>query len=69
MSFLGNNIKVHFAGSDGEEIFHASLKAADVHYRLYSCFGFIDKKTPQDNFILPENHIIKVQDREMNHVI
>ena len=69
MTFLGNNLKVHFAGSDGEEIFHAALKAADVHYRLYSCFGFIDKKTPQDDFILPESHIIKVQDKEMKHVI
>ena len=69
MSFLGDNVKIHFAGSDGEEIFHASLKASDVKYRLYSCFGFIDKKTPDDDFTLPENSIIKVQDREMNHVI
>ena len=69
MSFLGNNVKIHFAGSDGEEIFHAALKAADVHYRLYSVFGFIDKKQPSDDFTLPDHDIIKVQDREMNHVI
>lgn len=69
MSFLGDNIKVHFAGSDGEEIFHAALKCADIKYRLYSCFSFIDKKEPQDDFRLPDNHIIKVQDREMKHVI
>lgn len=69
MSFLGNNIKVHFAGSDGEGISHAALKAADVKYRLYSCFGFIDKKKIEDDFILPDNHIIKIQDKEMNHVI
>lgn len=69
LTFLGNNLKVHFAGSDGEEIFHAALKAADVHYRLYSCFNFIDKRTPHDDFYLPENHIIKVQEKDMNHVI
>lgn len=69
MTFLGNNLKVHFAGSDGEEIFHAALKAADIKYRLYSCFSFIDKKSTSDDFELPDNHIIKVQDREMNHVI
>lgn len=66
---LGNNIKIHFAGSDGEEIFHAALKAADVKYRLFSCFPFIDKKQLSDDFTLPYDHIIRVQDREMNHVI
>lgn len=66
---LGDNIKVHFAGSDGEEIFHCALQAADVKYRLYSCFTFIDKKSSSDDFTLPEDSIIKVQDKEMNHVI
>lgn len=69
MTFLGDNVKIHFAGSDGEEIFHAALKAANIKYRLYSCFGFIDKKTIDDDFTLPEESIIKVQDREMKHVI
>lgn len=69
MTFLGDNVKIHFAGSDGEEIFYAALKAADIKYRLYSCFGFIDKKSVNNDFTLPENHIIKVQDREMKHVI
>lgn len=66
---LGDNCKVHFAGSDGEEIFHAALKAADVKYRLYSCFPFIDKRKINDDFTLPDNSIIKIQDREMKHVI
>lgn len=66
---LGENVKIHFAGSDGEEIFHAALQAADIQYRLYSCFSFIDTKRPEDDFTLPENSIIKVQDREMKHVI
>ena len=69
MSFLGDNIKIHFAGSDGEEIFHAALKAADVRYRLYSCFSYIYGKEKNSDFTLPENSIIKVQDKEMRHVI
>ena len=69
MSFLGDNIKVHFVGSDGSEMYHAALKAADVHYRLYSCFPFIDKKKIDDNFELSQNHIIRIQESEMNHVI
>lgn len=66
---LGDNVKVHFAGSDGEATFHAALKAADVKYRLYSCFGFIDKKQPGDDFRLPEDSVIKIQERECKHVI
>lgn len=69
MSFLGNNVKIHFAGSDGAELYHAALKAADVHYRLYSVFPFIDKKLTSDNYTLPQDHTIRVQDREMKHVI
>lgn len=69
MSFLGDNVKIHFAGSDGSDTYHAALKAAGIHYRLYSCFPFIDTKKVDDNFILPDNHIIKIQDREMKHVI
>ena len=44
MSFLGDNVKIHFAGSDGADSYHCALKAAGVKYRLYSCFPFIDKK-------------------------
>ena len=33
-----NNIKVHFAGSDGGEIFYAALLAAQTKYRLFSCY-------------------------------
>lgn len=69
MSFLGNNIKVHFAGSDGSEIFHTALQAAGIHYRLYSVFPYIDKKKVEDDFTLPQDHVIKVQDKDMKHVI
>lgn len=36
-----NNIKVHFAGSDGGEIFYAALLAAQTKYRLFSCYKYI----------------------------
>lgn len=66
---LGKNIKVHFAGSDGEPIFDAALKCANVKYRLYTCYPYIVKKRLSDDFTLPEDHIIRKQDCEMNHVI
>lgn len=66
---LGDNIKVHFAGSDGEEIFYAALKAADTNYRLFSCYKYIVNKNVEDDFTLPENHVIRVQDKEQKHVI
>lgn len=69
MSFLGNNLKVHFAGSDGSNAYHAALRAAGVNYRLYSVFPFIDKRNKGDDFVLPDNHIIKVQEQEMKHII
>ena len=64
-----NNIKVHFAGSDGEEIFYAALTAAKTSYRLYSCYKYIRGKPVDADFRLPENHVIKVQARNNRHVI
>ena len=64
-----DNIKVHFAGSDGEEVFHAALRAAQTRYRLYSCYRYIVNKAPDGDLRLPEGHVIKVQDRENRHVI
>lgn len=69
MGFLGNNCKIHFAGSDGSEIFHAALLCADVKYRLFSCYNFIEGKSVDDSFLLPESHVIRIQDKEMKHVI
>lgn len=45
-----NNIKVHFAGSDGGEIFYAALLAAQTKYRLFSCYKYILKCRPDDDF-------------------
>lgn len=66
---LGDNIKVHFAGSDGEEIFYASLCSAETKYRLFSCYKYIVNKSVDDDFTLPEDHVIRVQDKEQKHVI
>lgn len=56
-----NNIKVHFAGSDGGEIFYAALLAAQTKYRLFSCYKYILKSRPDDDFRLPADHVIRVQ--------
>ena len=64
-----NNIKVHFAGSDGGEIFYAALLAAQTKYRLFSCYKYILKSRPDDDFRLPADHVIRVQDTVNRHVI
>ena len=66
---FGQNIKVHFAGSDGEEIFNAALEAANIQYRLYSCYKYIAGRNVDDDFRLPENHVIKQQDKKFLHVL
>lgn len=66
---FGNNIKVHFAGSDGQETFFSALCAAGVKYRLYSCYRYIANKPPDADFRLPENHVIRAQDITSRHVI
>ena len=64
-----NNIKVHFAGSDGGEIFYAALLAAQTKYRLFSCYKYFLKRRPDDDFRLPADHVIRVQDTVNRHVI
>ena len=64
-----NNLKVHFAGSDGQENFHAALCAAGTRYRLYSCYRYIVNKPPDADFRLPAEHVIKAEEHENRHVI
>lgn len=69
MTSLGNNIKVHFAGS--EEHGHSvidSLCLAGVKYRLFSVFSYINGKRPGDDF-RDTTGAAKRTDREFNHVI
>ena len=42
---LGNNIKIHFAGSDNVFSANAALKIAEVNYRLYTCYPFNRKSS------------------------
>ena len=63
------NVKVHFAGSDGEEIFYAALTCAKTNYRLYSCYKYIFGKSVNDDFTLPRNHVIIDQSLKNKHVI
>ena len=64
-----SNLKVHFAGSDGQKNFHVALKAAQTNYRLYSCYKYILKKQPDADFRLPENHVIRQEVQGNRHVI
>lgn len=69
VGMFGDNIKIHFAGSDGEEKFYAALNAAQTHYRLYSCYKYIVNKKPDSDFRLSPNHVILDQCKTATHVI
>lgn len=66
---LGNNIKVHFAGSDGQADAGIALRSAGVNYNLYSVYGYILNKTPESNFRLPRDDVLKMNDDDFKHVI
>lgn len=70
MSSLGENIKVHFAGSDNDMTAYAGLITAGVKYNLYSCYPFIVSKKPGENLKM-ERRIkpILINQQHMNHVI
>lgn len=69
MSFLGENIKIHFAGSDGQIGAYIALNRAKVHYRLFSCYRYIVNKNPSDNFQLPEKNILFEEMNYYDHII
>ena len=62
-------MKVHFAGSEGSDIFDSALYVAEIHYRLYSCYKYIVNKNVGDDFRLPKNDTIITQCQKMRHVI
>lgn len=66
---LGDNIKVHFAGAEAGDGHFASLEAAGIRYRLYSCYNNILGKNLGDDFSLPENHFIKTQAKTNKQLI
>lgn len=69
MTSLGQNIKVHFAGSEGHgESVIDSLRLAGVNYRLFSVFGYINNKRPDEDF-RDKTGAATRSCREFNHVI
>lgn len=65
---LGKNVKVHFVdtGLTNQLDELVALITADVHYMLYSCFPYINKKKNSyvDNYDIPKllhqfNHVIQ----------
>lgn len=69
LSLLGNNVKVHFAGSDGQVDAGIALRCAKVNYNLYSVYGYILNKTPESDFRLSPNDMLKINDNDFGHII
>lgn len=65
---LGQNIKVHFAGSDYQQQCIDSLQLANVKYRLYTVFPAIYGKKPGDDF-RDKTGVVQRQEKVFNHVI
>lgn len=67
---LGDNLKVHFAGSDNDISASVALEVAGVNYNLYSCYPFIVNKKPTDDFRMKQRlQPIMFNQERMNHVI
>lgn len=65
---LGDNIKVHFAGSDYQQSVIDSLVMADVHYRLFTVYPAIVGKSKDGDFT-DKTGVCKRQQEVFNHVI
>jgi len=65
----GENIKVHFAGTERSVEANIALKIADVKYRLYSCYAYIHNKAIDGDFKLKPNNAILLQQEYSKHVI
>lgn len=65
---LGENIKVHFAGTDGEKSAVISLDLAGVKYRLFSCYKFIETKKLGDDMV-DKSGVLKIEQGDMKHII
>lgn len=68
MSFLGNNVKVHFAGSDYQHNCLDSLQMAGVKYRLYTVYPAIVNKNPGDD-LTDKTGCARRQEKQFKHVI
>lgn len=68
MSFLGDNIKVHFAGSDYDQNCLNSLELANIHYRLFTVYPAIVNKNLDADFT-DKTGTVSRQQKIFNHVI
>ena len=69
LNLLGSNLKVHFAGSDGDWFADCALRAANVNYRLYSCYPYICVKSVDSDFKLQGNSSIRSYNQWFRHTI
>lgn len=65
---LGENIKVHFAGSDGEISAIIPMDIAGIKYRLFSCYKYIKNKKPGDD-LTDKKGTIRIEQASMKHII
>ena len=65
---LGDNIKVHFAGSDYQQSVIDSLEMADVRYRLFTVYPSIVGKKPGSDF-RDKTGVCQRQQQTFKHVI
>lgn len=65
MSSSCNNVKIHFVLSDGLR-FAAILRAADVHYSLFSCYNYIRNKNSNQDMKLSQ---VREDNSGFKHVI
>ena len=68
---LGENIKVHFAGSDNSLPHYLAMQLAGVNYSLFTCYGFIEKKEPDSKMKFSEDQLFipKVIEKQRKNVI
>ena len=68
---LGANLKVHFAGSDNSMPHMIACDIAGVNYNLFTCYPFIAKKKPDDDFRMTDGGIFvpKLIEAKRKHVI
>lgn len=68
MTFLGDNIKVHFAGTDYDQNCLNSLQLAGVKYRLFTVFPAIVNKSIEADFTDKTGTVAR-QQKIFKHVI
>lgn len=66
---FSSNIKAHFVNTTLGERHEMSLDIADIRYRLFSCYGFIVNKKPDDNMRLSPDRRKLLSNDMVKHLI